>query len=151
MKMSRTGHKATLNQEGHAWSGIHTIWSASFQAQADIDWTLAEFLRTKKEALDVVHRSQLKGLGFSEVTQFYALSGLEEARAYFAHPLLGKHLLECCQILNQLTTRTASEIFGFPDDLKFHSCLTLFHLAVPDEAVFDFLLDHISTRNGQKQ
>ncbi len=79
---------------------------------------------------------QLKGLGRSETARAFAISGLEEARAYLAHPVLGARLRECCRLVNLVEGRSAHQIFGDPDDLKFHSCLTLFAAAAPEEEVF---------------
>src|SRR5215469_4519083 len=59
---------------------------------------------------------QLQGLGLSPTARFYALSGLEEARAYLAHRVLGPRLRECTQLVNAVQGRSASEIFGTPDD-----------------------------------
>ena len=69
---------------------------------------------------------QLKGLGVSATARRFGLAGVEEARAYLAHPLLGARLRECVRALLALEGRTANEIFGNPDDLKLRSCLTLF-------------------------
>ena len=69
---------------------------------------------------------QLRGLGVSATARHYGLAGLEEARAYLAHPLLGARLRECTRTLLALEGRTANEVFGSPDDLKLRSCLTLF-------------------------
>ena len=69
---------------------------------------------------------QLAGLGRSPTAQFYGISGLDEARAYLAHPVLGPRLVECTALVNQVQGRTAAEIFGSPDDVKFRSCMTLF-------------------------
>jgi len=80
---------------------------------------------------------QLKGLGTSEAARVYAISGLEEARAYLAHPVLGPRLRECCELLIRLHGLSAHRIFGDPDDMKFRSSLTLFAAAAPDEAVFE--------------
>jgi len=83
---------------------------------------------------------QLQGLGLSPTARFYALSGLEEARAYLAHRVLGPRLRECTQLVNAVQGRSASEIFGTPDDLKFRSSMTLFARAATeaglDEGVF---------------
>lgn len=84
---------------------------------------------------------QLAGLGRSETARHYALSGLEEAQAYLAHPLLGQRLEECCKILAGIEGRTASAIFGYPDDLKLHSSLTLFAQAAPDQPLFGACLE----------
>jgi uncharacterized protein (DUF1810 family) len=69
---------------------------------------------------------QLRGLGLSATARRFGLSGIEEARAYLAHPLLGARLRECTRTLLTVEGRTAHEIFGSPDDLKLRSCLTLF-------------------------
>jgi len=73
---------------------------------------------------------QLRGLGMSSTARRFGLSGLEEARAYLAHPLLGARLCECTQLVLAVRDRSAYEIFGSPDDLKLRSCLTLFVQAV---------------------
>jgi uncharacterized protein (DUF1810 family) len=69
---------------------------------------------------------QLVGLGSSPMAHTYALSGVAEARAYLAHGLLGARLRECTAILNALGAVPVAQIFGYPDDLKLHSSLTLF-------------------------
>ena len=74
---------------------------------------------------------QLRGLGSSPTAVTYAIASLAEARAYLAHPLLGARLRECTQRLLALQGRTAHEVFGYPDDLKFRSCMTLFAHADP--------------------
>jgi uncharacterized protein (DUF1810 family) len=84
---------------------------------------------------------QLDGLGSSATARRYAISGLAEARAYLAHPMLGARLRECTQAVLAVERRTAHEIFGSPDDLKLRSCLTLFALAAgpapaPENQVF---------------
>ena len=84
---------------------------------------------------------QLRGLGRSSTAQHYGITSLEEARAYLAHPLLGKRLRECCGLMLAVQGRSANQILGSPDDLKFRSCVTLFALAAPEEAVFRQALD----------
>jgi uncharacterized protein (DUF1810 family) len=84
---------------------------------------------------------QLRGLGLSSTARRFGLSGLEEARAYLAHPLLGDRLRECTRTVVAVEGRTAREIFGSPDDLKLRSCLTLFASAaqpapLPDTRLF---------------
>lgn len=78
---------------------------------------------------------QLAGLGSSELSNKFALSSIEQARTYAAHPLLGARLRECVGILNSTMNRNAQQILGTPDDMKLRSCLTLFLLAT-DEEVF---------------
>ena len=79
---------------------------------------------------------QLAALGRSPTARFYGLADLDEARDYLRHPVLGPRLLECTRLVNALDGRTLNQIFGTPDDLKFRSCVTLFHHAAPKEAVF---------------
>jgi uncharacterized protein (DUF1810 family) len=79
---------------------------------------------------------QLQGLGSSAMAQHYGIASLQEARAYVAHAVLGPRLRECCALMLAVPDRSAHDILGSPDDLKFRSCLTLFALAAPQEAVF---------------
>jgi uncharacterized protein (DUF1810 family) len=78
---------------------------------------------------------QLRGLGHSSTAQRYGLASLEEAHAYLAHRLLGERLRECTRLALRAGT-DAHALFGSPDDLKFRSCMTLFHRAAPDESLF---------------
>jgi uncharacterized protein (DUF1810 family) len=84
---------------------------------------------------------QVAGLGRSDVARRYAIDSLEEARAYLAHRVLGPRLRECTALVNDVDGRTASEIFGSPDDLKFRSSMTLFELAADDPAPFRIALE----------
>jgi uncharacterized protein (DUF1810 family) len=84
---------------------------------------------------------QVAGLGYSPTARRYAISSLEEARAYLAHPVLGGRLTECAAILNGLSGRTAERVFGEIDALKLRSSMTLFMLAAPGEAVFGDVLE----------
>jgi uncharacterized protein (DUF1810 family) len=79
---------------------------------------------------------QLAGLGLSQNAQFYGIASLDEARAYLAHPVLGPRLVECAGLVNAVEGRTAHDIFGSPDDMKFRSSMTLFAQADPDEPAF---------------
>ncbi len=83
---------------------------------------------------------QVSGLGSSALSRRFALSGLEEARAYLGHPLLGPRLAECTRLVNEVAGRTAAEIFGAPDDLKFRSCMTLFAQASGHQELFEAAL-----------
>lgn len=69
---------------------------------------------------------QLKGLGRSATAQHYGIASKAEAQAYWVHPLLGPRLRECTELVLEVEGRSAHEIFGAPDDLKFRSCMTLF-------------------------
>ncbi len=79
---------------------------------------------------------QIAGLGTSPMARRYAISGLDEARAYVNHPILGARLIECTEVVNAVDGRSALEIFSSPDDLKFRSSLTLFAHAAPDTPIF---------------
>jgi uncharacterized protein (DUF1810 family) len=79
---------------------------------------------------------EIRGLGSSPMAVRYAVSSLEEARAYLDHAVLGPRLRECAGIVVGLQGRTVGEIFGYPDDLKFHSSVTLFAKADAEGGVF---------------
>jgi uncharacterized protein (DUF1810 family) len=78
---------------------------------------------------------QLRGLGRSATAQRYGITSMAEARAYWAHPLLGPRLKRCTELVLAVDGRSAQAIFGSPDDLKFRSCMTLFAQAA-GEPVF---------------
>ncbi len=79
---------------------------------------------------------QIAGLGHSVMSQRYAIASLAEAQDYLADPVLGPRLTELTALVNQVQGRSAHAIFGSPDDAKFHSCMTLFHKAMPEEPSF---------------
>lgn len=79
---------------------------------------------------------QLRGLGRSAMAHRYGISSLEEAKAYLAHPILGPRLRELTELVNRHSDRTAHQIFGSPDDLKFHSSMTLFAEAADEKSPF---------------
>jgi uncharacterized protein (DUF1810 family) len=79
---------------------------------------------------------QIQGLGHSPMARHFAIVSLAEARAYLDHPVLGPRLRECTELVVDVEGRTAVEIFGRPDDMKFRSSMTLFSLAAPDDALF---------------
>lgn len=84
---------------------------------------------------------QLTGLGTSPMSQLYALSGPDEARAYLEHPVLGPRLLDCAGVVAGIRNRTAEQVFGGIDAQKLRSSMTLFHRAAPDEPLFTAVLD----------
>jgi len=90
---------------------------------------------------------QVAGLGHSAMAQMYAIQSLKEAHAYLAHPLLGPRLRECCQAVMAVEGKSAHDIFGSPDDLKFRSSLTLFDLASPND-IFQAALDKYFSGDG---
>ena len=84
---------------------------------------------------------QLRGLGTSSAAVRYGISGLDEARAYLRHDPLGPRLRECTGLVNRIAGRSVEEIFGWPDDLKLRSSMTLFAHASDDNADFRAVLD----------
>jgi uncharacterized protein (DUF1810 family) len=84
---------------------------------------------------------QLQGLGRSATAQRYGISSLDEARAYLAHPLLGPRLRECTGLVAAIDGRSVDEIFGWPDNLKVRSSMTLFAHATDDNSGFRAVLD----------
>jgi uncharacterized protein (DUF1810 family) len=84
---------------------------------------------------------QTEGLGHSSMAQHYAIKSQSEAKAYLEHPLLGQRLIECCEAILNHQDLTASQIFGYPDDMKLRSSLTLFALVAGDDSIFKSALD----------
>ena len=84
---------------------------------------------------------QIGGLGFTAMSQEYAISDLDEARAYLAHPVLGPRLKETAAIVAGIEGKTAEQIFGSTDAMKLRSSMTLFSKAQPDEPVFAEILN----------
>ena len=80
---------------------------------------------------------QIDGLGFSPTARHYAIRSLEEANAYLAHSILGSRLIECTGLVNNVEGKSLREIFGSPDDMKFHSSVTLFSLIESRESAFE--------------
>lgn len=80
---------------------------------------------------------QIQGLGRSPTAIEYAISGLDEARAYLAHPVLGPRLKECTQLVLRVENRPLAQILGSPDDMKFRSSMTLFAQVSPDDDIFE--------------
>lgn len=120
-------------------------------------WDLARFLREQVGTHDAAVRElragrktghwiwfelpQLAGLGRSSMSVRYAISGIEEARAYLRHPVLGPRLVECCEALLVHRGRDAADILGPVDAVKVRSSMTLFHRADPDAPAFWRVLD----------
>jgi len=93
---------------------------------------------------------QMKGLGASATAQAYAISSREEARAYWEHPILGLRLRECTRLVLDIAGRSAEQIFGCPDSLKFRSSMTLFDQCVADNEIFrDALLKYFGGEPDQ--
>ena len=118
---------------------------------------LGRFVRAQDPVLDRVRREladgrkrshwmwfvfpQLRGLGRSATALRYGIGSLAEAKAYLAHPVLGPRLVECTGLINRVEGRSAHQILGSPDDLKFHSSMTLFASADPEAPAFREALD----------
>lgn len=84
---------------------------------------------------------QLKALGRSSIAKNFGIESRDEAVCYWQHPVLGKRLKECTELVLAAGGKTVHEIFGSPDDLKFRSCMTLFAQVAPDEQVFSQALN----------
>jgi uncharacterized protein (DUF1810 family) len=84
---------------------------------------------------------QVDGLGYSATSKHYAIKSMEEARAYLNNPVLGSRLVECADALMAIEGRSASDILGYPDDLKLQSSMTLFAFVAGQDSVFVRVLD----------
>ena len=84
---------------------------------------------------------QLKGLGRSAMSEFYGISGMEEARAYLKDPVLGARLVEICNALLALEVEDIVQVMGRPDDKKLKSSMTLFEAAAENPEVFQRVLE----------
>jgi uncharacterized protein (DUF1810 family) len=84
---------------------------------------------------------QLRGLGRSPTAAHYGIASLDEARAYLAHDVLGPRLAECARLVLAIDGRSVEDIFGWPDNLKVRSSMTLFAHATDDNADFRGVLD----------
>ncbi len=93
---------------------------------------------------------QLKGLGRSATAQHFGIASREEAQAYWRHPVLGARLKQCTELVLGVEGRSANQIFGSPDNLKFRSCMTLF-AQVTDAPVFGQALEKYFAGKGDEQ
>jgi uncharacterized protein (DUF1810 family) len=84
---------------------------------------------------------QIKGLGFSEISRFYAIKDAQEAESYLKHPVLGSRLIRICKELLKQEVSDANLIFGSPDDMKLRSCMTLFASLEGTDAIFQAVLN----------
>jgi uncharacterized protein (DUF1810 family) len=83
---------------------------------------------------------QIDGLGSSSTAKHYAIKSPDEARQYLAHPVLGSRLFECAEAVLAVQRRSASDVFGYPDDLKLNSCMILFESVTGQGSVFSQVL-----------
>jgi uncharacterized protein (DUF1810 family) len=123
-------------------------------------FNLGRFVKAQASVYDVVLRElrsgqkrgywiwyvfpRISGLGSTPTDTTYSIGSLAEARAYLQHPVLGPRLAQCIQTVNAVRGRSAADIFGYPDELKFRSCLTLFLMAAAgpkEKAPFQAALD----------
>jgi uncharacterized protein (DUF1810 family) len=94
---------------------------------------------------------QFRGLGESAMAKRYAIASSDEALAYLAHPILGARLLYCTELMLRIEGKSALQILGSPDDMKFRSCMTLFSLVQPGQALFKAALNkYFAGRADQK-
>ena len=101
------------------------------------DRVCAELRRGRKETHWMLFVfPQLRGLGYSAMAHTYGIASQTEAEAYLQHPIPGPRLRECTDLVNRTEDRSIDEIFGYPDNLKFRSSMTLFASATPDNAAF---------------
>lgn len=110
--------------------------------QSDYQRALSEIKNGKKESHWMWYIfPQIKGLGRSSMSEYYGIQDLDEAKAYLADPILGKHLIEICNALLSLDTNDATEVMGRPDDRKLKSSMTLFDTATESLDIFQMVLD----------
>jgi len=125
--------------------------------RSDDPHDLQRFVEAQKPVIDEVKRElrsgrkrthwmwfvfpQMAGLGSSRPSRRYAIASRAEAEAYLAHPILGPRLRDCTALVNAVEGRSATEIFGSPDDLKFRSSMTLFDVVADDPTPFDTALE----------
>ena len=83
---------------------------------------------------------QIEGLGSSSTAKYYSIKTIGEATEYLIHPILGKRLLECTNIIAETQNKTADEIFGHTDTIKLRSCMTLFNFIASEQKVFAAVL-----------
>lgn len=108
----------------------------------DYETALAEIRRGRKTSHWMWYIfPQLKGLGYSPTAQYYGIENLAEAEAFLSHPVLGVHLVEISRALLALETDNADLVFGYPDNLKLRSSMTLFAQIREADPVFGQVLD----------
>ncbi|MEK7763644.1 MAG: DUF1810 domain-containing protein [Nitrospirota bacterium] len=114
-------------------------------AQERVYHTVLDELRTGRKSSHWIWFifPQIAGLGHSGMAQKFAIASLDEAKAYVQHPVLGPRLRECTQLVLNVNGCSAEEIFSYPDNLKFRSCMTLFMTVTTDSKIFkDALLKY---------
>lgn len=120
-----------------------------FNLQRFIDAQDPVYEKVREELLEGVKRTdwmlfifpQIEGRGSSVRAQEFAIDSQGEAVAYMEHPVLGPRLIECAALVAGIEGRNVNQIFGYPDDMKFGSSMTLFSQAAPEERVFRTCID----------
>jgi len=84
---------------------------------------------------------QIQGLGISGTTAYFSIKDLNEAKDYYAHPVLGARLIEITEELLKIRTDDPMVVFGYPDAYRVRSCMTLFKYAAPEQELFQKVLD----------
>jgi len=114
-------------------------WQRFLQAQEGVYQKVVSELKNGKKRTHWMWFifPQIEGPGKSPVSQYYAIRNLEEAQKYLSHPVLGERLKECTRILLDLEGLAAEDIFGYPDNLKLKSSLTLFALVAGPDSIFE--------------
>ena len=127
--------------ESHSMEDPHDLSRFLRAQENDYEQALREIKSGRKRSHWIWYIfPQIDGLAFSSTSRHYAIKSLAEAKAYLDHPILGTRLTECAEAVVRTEGRSATEIFGFPDDLKLRSCATLFACVSPPDSVFDRLL-----------
>jgi len=124
---------------------MSTDMNDQYNLQRFVDAQKADFEGAYAELRDGCKRGhwmwyifpQINGLGHSELSRKFAISSREEAREYMKHPILGRRLEECTQLVTLVDGRTAEQIFGYTDAKKFHSSMTLFASVMSDNSIFN--------------
>jgi uncharacterized protein (DUF1810 family) len=124
--------------------GINDRMDDPYNLQRFLDAQAAEFEDARRELREGQKRGhwmwfifpQIKELGYSQTAVKYAISSRKEAEAYLRHPILGPRLKECTQLVVRVPEKSLEEIFGYPDNLKFRSSMTLFANVTKDNDLF---------------
>ena len=119
--------------------------------QSVYDRVLAELKNGKKRSHWMWYVfPQFQGLAQSNTSRYYAIKTREEAIAYLQHPVLGKRLRECTEAVTNIEGKSVSEIFGYPDDLKLKSSMTLFSSVASDPLFYRVLDKYFQGEKDEK-
>jgi uncharacterized protein (DUF1810 family) len=138
-------NKQTMNSE----SSLNRFIDAQDKIYAQVVKELQGGRKTSHWMLFIF--PQIDGLGQSPTAKYYSIKNIDEAKEYLAHPVLGKRLIECAGLILQVKDRTANDIFGYPDDMKLRSSMTLFNFVAPEQKVFSEVLKKFYKRAGDEK